>query len=156
MRVRRVVPDEWARLRELRLRALATDPRAFGATLAEEEAQPDEWWRSRLADVRAATLIAGDWQGMCTIRIADDAAHAEIFGMWVAPEARGSGAGRAIIDAAIDQARAWKLERVDLWVNVEQAAAARLYERAGFRRAGPAEPGKRDPTRTYQRMARSI
>ena len=38
--VRRVRAEEWERLRETRLRALADAPMAFGATLADEQARP--------------------------------------------------------------------------------------------------------------------
>ena len=47
MQVRRVRPDEWRALRDVRLRALETDPDAFGATVAEALARPDEEWQSR-------------------------------------------------------------------------------------------------------------
>ena len=45
--VRRLRPDEWRDLRALRLRALEDAPDAFGATLAEEAAEPDLTWQER-------------------------------------------------------------------------------------------------------------
>jgi RimJ/RimL family protein N-acetyltransferase len=56
-----------------------------------------------------------------------------IWGMYVAPEARGHGTGRALLDAAIAQARAWPgLEQVHLAVMTANAPARTLYLAAGF------------------------
>src|SRR5262245_22889432 len=41
--VRRIQAEEWEWLRAIRLRALADAPMAFGSTLADEQAQPDEF-----------------------------------------------------------------------------------------------------------------
>lgn len=149
--------EEWQRVRDLRLRALRSDPRAFGAYLHEEEHQPEAFWRGRLADPRATTFLAGDRLGLCTLlAVEGEGERAELVGMWVAPEARGVGVGGALIEAALAHARERKLSRVGLWVNVEMTGAMRLYERAGFEPVGDAVPGTRDATRTYQRMARAL
>jgi ribosomal protein S18 acetylase RimI-like enzyme len=56
-----------------------------------------------------------------------------IWGMYVAPEARGHGTGRALLDAAIARARAWPgVEQVQLAVMTTNAAAQALYVTAGF------------------------
>lgn len=47
--VRRLRADEWTIYRELRLRALAESPDAFGSTLELEEGKPDEHWMERVA-----------------------------------------------------------------------------------------------------------
>ena len=163
--VRIVRAEEWAQYRALRLRALAGDPRAFGARLDEEEAQPEAFWRARLDDPLSRTFVAGDWQGLCTLRLPAPPAPspfprapvaAEIHGMWVAPELRGRGAGRALIDAALAEARAQGAKAASLWVNVEQKEAARLYERCGFVAQGEPMRGTRDPTRVFQRMERVL
>jgi len=44
-----VIAGEHERLRELRLRALATDPEAFGGSYAEALAHPREEWEQRAA-----------------------------------------------------------------------------------------------------------
>src|SRR5260221_10392168 len=56
-----------------------------------------------------------------------------IGGMGVAPEARGRGYGRAMMEAVLDAARALGLKGVDLEVLEQNAPASRIYEALGFR-----------------------
>src|SRR5437879_4398774 len=96
--VRRVQAEEWEQLRAIRLRALADAPMAFGATLADEQARPDEFWRERATggatDHDRATFIAernGAWVGMSVCVLEDGGAGerpAWVFSMWVDPAVR--------------------------------------------------------------------
>lgn len=52
-----VTPEDWVEFREIRLRALADAPDAFGATLAEAQEQTEEGWRSRLASEAPILLV---------------------------------------------------------------------------------------------------
>ncbi|MFZ5480720.1 MAG: GNAT family N-acetyltransferase [Myxococcota bacterium] len=52
--------------------------------------------------------------------------------LWIAPARRGRGLGRAAVDAVVRHAAAEGFKRVALEVNDDNAAARRLYERAGF------------------------
>jgi GNAT superfamily N-acetyltransferase len=51
----------------------------------------------------------------------------------LAPEARGTGLGRRLLELALQYARARGFARVFLWSFTDLAAALKLYERAGFR-----------------------
>ncbi|HJU33317.1 MAG TPA: GNAT family N-acetyltransferase [Hyphomicrobiaceae bacterium] len=51
----------------------------------------------------------------------------------LAPEARGAGLGRRLLDAALGYARERGLAHVFLWSFTDLHDAIRLYERAGFR-----------------------
>ena len=71
------------------------------------------------------------------------AAHrAELWGMWVHPDARGQGLGRALVDPAVFHARDKMpgARQVHLGGVVTQEAARRLYEGCGFQAWGT-EPG---------------
>jgi GNAT superfamily N-acetyltransferase len=63
---------------------------------------------------------------------ADDAAHVHLFGMWVAPPARGSGAADALVAAVVGWAVDVGATRVELTVVVGNGPAERLYARHGF------------------------
>ena len=164
VRVRRIRPDEWRALRAFRLRALATDPRAFGATLAEEEAMPDEAWQARARDGTAGGLLltavaeddAGAWVGLVGGRKLDEPGEWELISLWTAPEARGRGVAEALLRHGIAWAARSGASRVVLWYVTENEAAARVYARCGFRPEGPARQGTRDPTRWFQKMERPL
>jgi GNAT superfamily N-acetyltransferase len=60
--------------------------------------------------------------------------RARIWGMYVAPPQRRRGLARALLQAAIDHARAWPdVDQLILSVTEAADPARRLYESAGFR-----------------------
>lgn len=52
--------------------------------------------------------------------------------LYVAPDRRGEGFGRAMLDAAIEEARAQKAIHISLGTSVDDTEARGLYESAGF------------------------
>lgn len=77
---------------------------------------------------------AGAPAGLILVRTA--AGEAEILTLGVDPEARRAGLGAALLDAALDTARADQCETVFLEVSEANAAAAALYASAGFAETG--------------------
>lgn len=145
VRVRELGPGDWALWRDLRLRALADAPAAFGATLSEEQARDEASWRAGVARRPERALFVAERGGApagVTISVIDaaDPARANLYAMWVAPEARGAGVGRALVDAALRWARARAALELALGVAETNAAARALYERCGFRDLGASGP----------------
>jgi GNAT superfamily N-acetyltransferase len=147
MRIRELERHEWALFRELRLRALADSPDAFARTLAEALGANDAYWVKLTESV---TVPGGQVMLVAEVESRPVGLAFGLFdkerekighvgGMWVDPGARGRGAGRALLDAAIAWARSRALDRLELWVTKGNAPAERLYERAGF-----ADTGRRD------------
>jgi ribosomal protein S18 acetylase RimI-like enzyme len=159
--IRTIRPDEWPALREIRLRALMDAPDAFGATFAEESVSPDEAWQHR-ADRPDGTMIvavddAGRFVGMGSGGPAPDAfAFAAIYGMWIAPEARGQRIGEGIIRAVARWAIDRGYEGIGLGVTLGNEPAIRLYERLGFRDTGERFPLRDGTDLTIQVMATSL
>lgn len=77
----------------------------------------------------------------------------EIYGIYVHPDAWGTGAGRALMDAAVDSLTARWTEAV-LWVAEENPRARRFYERygwiAGTSRIEEVAPGASVPEVLYR------
>lgn len=140
MKLERITPDDWERLRTLRLRALQDSPDAFARTLDEEEDQPESFWRGRLATPSVVTLVAVDEGadvGLVTGLPWDGEPDAfGLVGMWVAPEARGRGAGDLLIVGLVVEARERGFRRLLLEVGDHNAPAIRLYERHHFHPTG--------------------
>ncbi len=132
---------EHARLRELRLAALAGDPAAFGSTHAREAARPAAWWerwaaRSQQGTDERTFVVEDDggrWLGIAFVRLeADRPGRAWLGGMWVSPAARRGGAAARLCTACAAWARERGAEELTLTVVVGNDAARRVYERAGF------------------------
>ena len=137
--VRPLGEDDWQEFRAIRLRSLAESPEAFAAELAEEEAYDEEFWRLRLR--RSTRLVAeldGEQLGVVCLGQAHNDGDlvpevGEIFGLWVAPEARGSGVATRLIKAAASQAAGVGQTHVSYWVGVENFRGVAFASGMGFR-----------------------
>jgi GNAT superfamily N-acetyltransferase len=146
--VRRFEEVEWPTYRELRLRALAESPDAFGSTLAVEQSRTAAEWSTRLSagvtsqfDLPLLALAAGTPGGLAWAKVDQaDFSLVNIFQMWVAPEFRGQGLGGRLLHAGIAWARAREAKAVCLSVTLSESPAMRMYRAAGFQPSGPAEP----------------
>ena len=141
--VRRLLVEDAAALMSLRREALETDPLAFGASIEDDRGLDLDLVRGSLADVGEQAVFGcfdgEELTGMVGVIRASKVKQRHtgiIWGMYVTPRARNQGAGRALLDAAVAQARAWGLEQVQLSVTEPAVAAKRMYESAGFRSWG--------------------
>ena len=159
MQVRRVTSDDWEALRDVRLRALADTPDAFGTTHKEAVARPDEWWRTWAAksgDSDAqAMVLAWDREhavGIAGVFATDDGAW-QVISMWVEPSTRGRGVGHALLDAVVGWAKEHDANRpIKLSVTDGNDAARRLYERYGFADTGVTEPLRSNSALTIREL----
>lgn len=140
MLVRMLGPADATLYRSLRLRALREHPDAFTSSYAEERERPVEAAAQRLAHHAfwGAYRHAELW-GMVGLEREPRARNrhkATVMGMYVAPEARGQGVGRSLLDALLRHARANGVESLVLTVTEGNTAAQRLYEALGFRSFG--------------------
>ena len=151
---RNYAPADWQEYRDIRLQSLQDSPAAFGTTYAEAAKYPDSLWQSRLENVSTAhdcpvvAELNGHPVGHAWGRIepsCKDEAH--LFQMWVAPEHRGNGVSRRMLDAVIDWSVAQKTSSVVLSVTCGNSPAIKLYESAGFQSFGQSEP-LRDGSKT--------
>jgi ribosomal protein S18 acetylase RimI-like enzyme len=139
--------------RALRLRALREDSSAFLATYDEDARLSDDEIARRL-DPREAGVgvlglfVDGRLAGMAGLGRSErtKARHrAVLWGMYIAPEARGRGAGEALLRRAIEHASsAGDIDQVELTVASTAHAARRLYERVGFVRTGMVPRAQRE------------
>ncbi|HEU5440749.1 MAG TPA: GNAT family N-acetyltransferase [Ktedonobacterales bacterium] len=143
MPIRELTEQDAAEYWALRLRALREDPEAFGSSYEESKDRPLQQTNERLREGATSgdsfTLGAydeGRLVGMVVIVRApnEKSRHtANLYSMYVAPEARGRGYGRALVGAAIERARAMPgLEQIYLAVVTTNTSARSLYLSVGF------------------------
>ena len=142
--IRRFSADEWREYRDLRLRALASSPDAFGSTYDEEVRRSDAQWVTRLAVGAASPLdlplvaeVDGTRVGLAWGKIEPPALGiAHLYQVWVDPAFRGRGVGGRLVEAIKVWANEAGAFMMHLTVTCGDSSAARLYRRAGFRPAG--------------------
>jgi putative acetyltransferase len=88
----------------------------------------------------------------CGAYLLEGDGSAEVKSMFVTPEARGRGTGRAILEA-IEAALAGRATTLRLETGVKQLEAIRLYESAGFRRREPFGSYRPDPLSVFMEKA---
>ncbi|MEV7771998.1 GNAT family N-acetyltransferase [Kitasatospora sp. NPDC086791] len=163
--IRRVRNEDWVRVRELRLDALR-DPAAaiaFLDTYEQAAARPDEFWQDRAAGAATGSAVAqfvgedadGRWLGSVSVLVERPGApgalegdvitveQTHIVGVYVRPEARGTGLAVDLIRAAVEWS--WSLaepriRRVRLFVHEDNARAEAMYLKAGFAHSGVTLP----------------
>ncbi|HZG48188.1 MAG TPA: GNAT family N-acetyltransferase [Thermoleophilaceae bacterium] len=103
--------------------------------------------RQLLAGGETAVLLGGEGpDGLAVLRFRPSlwtqALECYLAELYVAPERRGRGLGRALMEAAIELAREEGADRMDLGTSEDDVAARALYESLGFvsREGGPDGP----------------
>jgi GNAT superfamily N-acetyltransferase len=74
-----------------------------------------------------------DCLGAVAMMVMDEAGSVELAKMGVRPAAQGKGAGRLLIAAVVDAARAMGMKRIYIETNSKLGPALHLYHAAGFR-----------------------
>jgi ribosomal protein S18 acetylase RimI-like enzyme len=93
-----------------------------------------------------SVLLSGDGpDAIAVMRFRDsiwsEALECYLAELYVVPELRGRGIGRALLEAAIEHARDRGADFMDLGTSEDDAAARALYEKLGFsNREGPGGP----------------
>ena len=129
------------RYRALMLHAYEAAADAFTSTAEERAEEPESWWVDRIADPTGLSVAFGAFEsdelvGTVTVKFAakPKTKHkALLIGVFVLESARGLGAGRALVNAALGAARQRSGTLVvTLTVTEGNSPAIRLYESCGF------------------------
>lgn len=150
---------DWAELRDLRLRALEDSPEWFAARIETESARTPEDWKIEIETAHWRLITdTKKSAGMMAVSKADALRDADcwLFGCWIAPEFRGQGLMKLIIDE-LDQVcreEGWVKQGLGVWPNNERAI--RAYKRHGFYQDGEPRPSRSRPTQLYIPMFRYL
>jgi RimJ/RimL family protein N-acetyltransferase len=150
-----LAPDEWQRLRSIRLEALTDSGHAFGGTYEAESAEDESTWRLKFEknDFLIASVNGKD-AAMLYIEIlnGDFGATCWIGGCWSNPKFRGKGLMRALFTYIDRQDKDWKIQGLGVFTDNFSAIAA--YEKLGFVKMGDDTASTRKPGKFFQRMIR--
>lgn len=128
-------PSDWNVVRELRLRALKTDPDAFTSTYESKAAKPESYWKEQVADpnsnhswmighlneepfaIGGGYGIEGSWS---------------LYGIWIDPAHRGGNYSKVLLAGIISLGIMRGYDRAVLLVEPENIAARKAYTKYGF------------------------
>src|SRR5262249_10406513 len=137
--VRKLTEDDLEALWTLRLRALTDNPEAFGSTYEETVARGQAWMRQRFSPGEGM-LYMGAFEetligmvGLYREAGLKNRHRGHVVGMYVLPDRRQHGVGKALMQELITQAkRLGGLEQLHLEVVTSNAPARQLYCALGF------------------------
>jgi ribosomal protein S18 acetylase RimI-like enzyme len=140
-------PADW---RRLRLESLRESPRAFGSTLAREQAFTDADWETRIGDL---SFVAYDVDVPVGLGggYRPQPGRIEVVSMWVRPGHRGRGLSRMLLDAIVGGGRR-ENATFELYVDRTNAAARGAYLSYGFVPTGETKSLSADPEHLAERM----
>ncbi|WP_246483935.1 GNAT family N-acetyltransferase [Heyndrickxia vini] len=142
MNIRVLIESDAVIYQELRLKALKNNPEAFGSTFERESKFTKQMIVDRIKPTENKFVLGAFDENMVLVGMvtfmreaSPKTIHkANIFGMFVAPEARGKSIGKSLLLELIKMAKKCNgVEQLNLTVVSENKPAKKLYESLGFK-----------------------
>lgn len=168
--VRRIRADEGARLRSIRLAALADAPGDATTTLARAEARSDDHWAeaavvnasgglqatffAELADEHGVGL-GGEPVGLIGAYF-NESGIVNLVGLWTAPGHRDMGVATALLAAVAEWAQTIGADRLRIWLVERNEFAKAFWVNEGFEPTGARIPYELDPRLAQVAMIRTL
>ena len=161
--IRELTVGDWEIYKSIRLCSLKDSPDSFGSTYEREVPFAECDWRSRLESQPGHNVlplvaeIENEPVGLASGLIWESEPKvAHVFQMWVAPEKRGQGIAKAMIENIIGWAEARGCESLALSVTTVNKAATNLYQASGFLPSGSLEPLREGSALAVQPMSKKL
>ncbi len=140
MQITQLPPTRWRDYKKLRLEAIQDSPQSFLSTVEETEAETDQSWQGKIANMFFALNEADELVGMAGTysENKDKLRHvANVVSVYVAPAYRRQGVGKQLLLAVLAHVQSQpQIKKIQLGVITTQQEAYRLYESVGFKRVG--------------------
>lgn len=133
--IRRLLPEDTAHFRDVRLRALQEFPDNYASSYEEEVAQPESFHR----EVITVHYVLGAFDAEALVgtvimrRYSFRHFHhkATLSAVYVEPARQGEGLGKRLLNTVIDHART-QVEQIIIAVGANNPAGVKFYESLGF------------------------
>jgi RimJ/RimL family protein N-acetyltransferase len=133
IRVAQLMEQDWRAFAIVRLQALTDSLGPTDPQYRREASFTASQWRRRLREHAAFTILVDD-RPMGLISAQHETADSVyLYSLWLAPDARGHGLARSLLEAAVDWARTQQVHTVTLRVDPDNSVARGVYEKAGFK-----------------------
>ena len=152
--------EDWGLYKSLRLKSLLDSPDSFSATYSHESTYCDEEWRNKLGSSGKAAFVCPlvAFSGISASGLAwgiihkESDNHANVYQMWVSPEFRGHGIGKALLQRIMLWSREKERSCIHLGATTTNIAAIELYKSVGFRAVGSEVPLREGSAFNVQNM----
>jgi ribosomal protein S18 acetylase RimI-like enzyme len=142
MQVRQLDENDAAQFWALRLQGFRDEPESFGSSYEEQAGRPlAEVGREMTDGALVLGALSPRLMGIVGLRREERVKRrhrASLWGLYVSPEARRQGVGRALLGEILRRARAEGLEQILLTVMAHNQGAIALYRSFGFQIYGHA------------------
>ncbi len=138
--IRQLTASDWSEWKELRIHGAKNHPNSFDFTLEELTRKSDDWYREQITlnTVFAAFLRSSNQMIGCICyfpsQIFKQRHRGEIGSVYLRPESRGLGIGKALFERVIQFVKENKPEVIQLHLSVGalNMPAVKLYQSIGF------------------------
>lgn len=132
--IKKLVETDWQVLKEIRLKALAESPLAYGEYYENAIKKNDEVWKSRAqGNDESATFIAfSNHKPAGMVSCFKNENSVQLVAMWADPNFRRVGIGTKLVNKVIEFASEKSIPTVHLWVTVGKTDANSFYTAFGF------------------------
>ncbi|MEX1001816.1 MAG: GNAT family N-acetyltransferase [Crocinitomicaceae bacterium] len=129
---RLVIPAEWGKLKDIRIRAVTDSPQAFGDTLAETEERTESMWLEWIQNAKIYVIESSDRFVALAIFKQDIDGVWMINGAWTDPAFRQKGLSKKLFEQIFKGAKEFGVTTIELGVNPIQEEAVNFYKSLGF------------------------
>jgi ribosomal protein S18 acetylase RimI-like enzyme len=130
---KKVLPEDWEKFREIRLKMLRTDPQAFESTYAGEAQKDESFWKARLSSPDRYFYAAEEDAQFVAIVGARKNTEDDwsVIAVYTCQEFRGKHLSQKLMQQVIQEARVRGAKKVSGFVSVRQEDAISLYKNMG-------------------------